>query len=484
MNSTTTDTYINVISNNHQIMMVLTTIIITSLNTLVGNLLNNWKYSINFTFLKTIIGKVIFRKNITYQLNISATKTNPKTCIFSTEYKAVIYILLKNNIQIKKMTQAIDCYTMMDSNNHNFYIDPDDECNEYNIEKNIWVKFSKSYEDAGRDGPRIVILVISICSHKYDLIYLSNKLKQWISEYKDANEIYKDNGKKYYFNLKDNYEKFLCEKKKNGDSNSDNIENKKKMLWNMLEMTSHKTFDNTFFVDKDILLKRIGYFMEHEELYNKRGVPYSMGILMHGVPGCGKTSCIKAISNLTNRHIVEVNLKKIKTCGEFEDIFHNNYLNGLYIPHKKKIIIFEDIDCMIDVIQSREKSEEKMIKKEQRKKYDSADELTLSCILNTIDGVLESHGRIIIITTNYPEKIDSALIRPGRIDLKIKFTKCTKKMICDIVNNFYENEKLTEYKDFPEDKYTPAEILEICTLHYDDPLKAVNTLKHTIIKSN
>jgi hypothetical protein len=508
MNSTN-DTYINIISNNQQIMMILTTLIITSLNTLVSNLLNR-ESLINFRLLEKLFRKCMFWKKIKSQIDINATKSTnwgEPTFAFPIAYKAIIYILLKNNIQIKKMTQPTDYY-LRRNNEHSFYIDSDNECEEYDIEENIRVKFAKSYEDAGREKPQIVNLIISIYSYKYDLKFLSTKMKKWISEYKDENEIYKDDGKKYYFSLKDSSAKITPIKNDtNGDekNKNKNSDDNAEMIWNMAEMTSHKTFSNTFFTDKDILLKRIKYFMENEELYNKRGIPYNIGILMHGSPGCGKTSSIKAISNLTNRHIIEVNLKKIKTCGEFENIFYNNKLNDLYIPHKKKMIVLEDIDCMMGIIQSREKNsdennkddefdimnktdndvakfiflQEKMLSIEQKKTksmYSPTDELTLSCILNTIDGVLENYGRIIVITTNYPEKIDSALIRPGRVDLKINFTKCTNKMISEIINNFYEDEKLTEDKIFPEYKYTPAEVLEICALHYDNPAKALSII--------
>mgnify|MGYP002864766107 CR=1 FL=1 len=64
--------------------------------------------------------------------------------------------------------------------------------------------------------------------------------------------------------------------------------------------------------------------------------------------------------------------------------------------------------------------------------------MTLSCILNTIDGIIENHGRILIITTNYVDQLDSALIRPGRIDARVNFTKCTDKMCKDIIGHFYD----------------------------------------------
>jgi mitochondrial chaperone BCS1 len=103
-----------------------------------------------------------------------------------------------------------------------------------------------------------------------------------------------------------------------------------------------------------------------------------------------------------------------------------------------------------------------------------SDELTLSCILNTIDGILEQNGRILIITTNYKDKLDSALLRPGRIDMKINFTKCTDIMMRNIIENFY-NKKLSKDIKLIDDKYTPAEIVEKC---FNNPNNMESVIKN------
>jgi hypothetical protein len=482
-------------------------ILATAINSLMVSITSNKFFSLYQLYI--LIKNFFVKKDDTIsQITIYATKGimyGGHCFSFPIEYKAIIHKLLQNNINIRKMTKPINKWG--DNDILNFYIDADENINSsYHIEKDICVAFSKSYDKGGKDDPPIENLKIIVNSKKYSTTELNQKIKEWIFKYKDETETYKDDGKIYYFSLKDkpkyaSSEATIKDDKKNEKNESVDIQ-KDNSNWKRNILISYKTFKNTFFNDKDICLKKLNYFLKNEDLYKKRGIPYNLGILMYGEPGCGKTSCIKAISNLTKRHVVEVNLKKIKTCGDFEKIFNDNNMDGSYIPHDKKIVVLEDIDCMINIVQSRKENvdydeilnvendmakfiliQEKMA---QSGKYERDDKLTLSCILNTIDGVLENYGRILIMTTNYPDRLDDALIRPGRIDMKINFTKCTNKMCHDIINNFYEieteNENDNENKVkndiiFPDNKYTPAEVLEICSLNYDDIQKTIKILQ-------
>lgn len=222
-------------------------------------------------------------------------------------------------------------------------------------------------------------------------------------------------------------------------------------------------------------MNRLDYFLNNEENYKRLGIPHTLGLLFHGEPGCGKTSTIKAIANNTRRHVVEIPLSKIKTCSELKRIFFNELINSHYVPSQRKIIVLEDIDCMGNIVHKRTEKEstesvEKIIDGSiDAKKLDlyeklidgvNDDKLTLSYILNLIDGVLEQPGRIMIITTNHPDKLDKALLRPGRIDMKIHFGKCSKRT-CSEILELYFNKKLDE-TSMPDHLLTPAEVFELC----------------------
>ena len=94
-----------------------------------------------------------------------------------------------------------------------------------------------------------------------------------------------------------------------------------------------------------------------------------------------------------------------------------------------------------------------------------------------MDGILETPGRIIIMTTNFPKLLDKALIRPGRIDLICEFTKCTNEMIIEFIESFHDiklnaNEKMKIMMLEPY-KYTPAEMTKILFENFDSSEKAI-----------
>jgi hypothetical protein len=254
-------------------------------------------------------------------------------------------------------------------------------------------------------------------------------------------------------------------------------------IWDECRFKSSRQFNTIFFDQKAELLRKVDFFENNKSWYDKEGHPHTIGIGIHGPPGTGKTSIIKSLANHLKRHMIVIPLSKVKTQNQFHKCFfdneysHKNAKQG--IGFEKKIIVFEDIDCMSNIIMernmdnntntnshssSRSSSSHKndnntTISKDEllqtikdgmnpdhcnestsflKKDSDDKDDLTLSFILNVIDGIRETPGRILIITSNYYSKLDKALTRPGRIDVSLEMTNASISVIEEVVQHYYD----------------------------------------------
>jgi SpoVK/Ycf46/Vps4 family AAA+-type ATPase len=102
--------------------------------------------------------------------------------------------------------------------------------------------------------------------------------------------------------------------------------------------------------------------------------------------------------------------------------------------------------------------------------------IDLSFLLNLLDGTLESEGRILAITTNFPDRIDRALIRPGRIDMIINFKKCSLDIVKKMTNSFYDTSFTDEFDKMLDYKWSPAEINQILFRNIKNPKLAIKEM--------
>lgn len=247
--------------------------------------------------------------------------------------------------------------------------------------------------------------------------------------------------------------------------------------------TSTKTFDNMFFEGKANLISYLNKFMNGKDTYIKLGIPYTLGFMLYGEPGCGKTSIIKSIARYMNRNIIIIDTTKVTTRDKLELLF-TKYKDD-------SIFVFEEIDCgpWKNIIMDRnlkkannaacqESSENhltmdlmKMVvdkidsNSNLEKKKDHSNEkieLTLSDLLEVLDGIVDMDERVIICTTNHKEVIDPALLRPGRIDHVIEFTKMSKRCIRDMYKQWFD-EDIPDYvyEDMHDNIFTQAEVGKI-----------------------
>jgi chaperone BCS1 len=241
--------------------------------------------------------------------------------------------------------------------------------------------------------------------------------------------------------------------------------------------------------------------LKNKEWYKKKGIPYTLGFGLHGDPGTGKTTFIKSLANYTGRNVVCISLKLIKTKNQLLEFFYEDKYNACNqknrIRFSDKIIVIEDIDAQGDVVLNRSntwitsgKNDEKdnrlikaLFRKGEENTFSTTDEdeeITLDDILNLWDGVEENTGRMIVITSNHYDKLDPALIRPGRIDISLKMKKVSQEIIRQLFRHLYEKEMDEEHEYFlkrvPEYYYSPAEITNMYTMCKDDSLLFMKAL--------
>jgi len=260
------------------------------------------------------------------------------------------------------------------------------------------------------------------------------------------------------------------------------------LVYTKTKFVTTRTFENVFFDQRKQVRDRVKFFLEHRDWYEKKGIPYTLGFMFHGPPGTGKTSSIKAIANAGRRHIINIQLSEIKTKQQLQHLFFNDEIhvfNGAntekyIIPVAERLYVIEDIDAMGDVVLRREWKkpvvEEKKKEDDMFDRKEEKDTFDLSFLLNLLDGTLEANGRIIAFSSNYPERIDKALIRPGRVDMIVHFKNCTRAVLKEMVDSFYEQDITIPDDPSLDDKWSPAEAVRILFQNFGDPEAAVAEL--------
>jgi len=355
-----------------------------------------------------------------------------------------------------------------------------------------YVNITKENEGNEKNPVKAEEFQITLYSETLNADELRAVLESWVTEYQS--KLNKNNDKHLKF--------FLYSP--SGDVTDDYYDPTRH--YSEFKFESGKTFSNVFYPEKTDIVQRLDFFTKNKAWYKQRGIPYTMGFLFYGDPGCGKTSTIKAIANHTQRHIVSVPLNKIKTAKELLNVFYNTNINYKDIPLEKRLYVLEDIDAadLKDTVGERSEKEKNKDEEDNgsSNKEDSgvdlnflgllkntaafdkkfgAQKLTLASLLEVLDGVMEMEGRMLIITTNYPEKLDKALIRPGRIDMKVHFGPMNGENIIRMYKHFFETDSPASVSssDLPDLKWTPAEVTQVFLNNMNNPQEALKQLIHS-----
>ena len=311
---------------------------------------------------------------------------------------------------------------------------------------------------------------------------------------------------------------------RDGNGKIDHTKAYETLHFTMKPFVTNRSFKNLFGKGIDIIRKRVEFFRDNKDWYDDKGVPYTLGILVSGNPGSGKTSIIKCIANELKRHIINIHLSDSMTKTQIENLFYSEQIqvtqNGktetYTIPINKRIYVLEDVDCQCEIILDRgnETAEQILAKKNaelkkeieqlkyalnevsngrkmvmtggnmpqlENKKSDeaSSQKITLSFLLNLFDGVLETPGRITFMTTNFLDKLDKAFTRPGRIDVIGKFGFADNTQLIAIIEHRYDT-KLTEDQisiiNNMHPCITPAEVSRILFENFDNLDGALQSL--------
>ena len=219
----------------------------------------------------------------------------------------------------------------------------------------------------------------------------------------------------------------------------------KNSFWHILSKLPKRRLD-TIYLDTNIkqeLLSDITEFRKSKEKYEEFGIPYKRIYLFEGLPGTGKTSLIFAIASEINYNVAIINFG-----ADVDDYLFMNSLSN--IPNNC-ILILEDIDKLFN-------------------NRDNTTALTFSGMLNSLDGLGRKDNLIIFITTNHREKLDSALVRPGRIDKEIHFGYATENQITQIYSKLAKNhlDKLETFKKLTKNINLTVAILSKYLFYYSE----------------
>ncbi|KAI6379411.1 hypothetical protein MCOR25_001996 [Pyricularia grisea] len=217
--------------------------------------------------------------------------------------------------------------------------------------------------------------------------------------------------------------------------------------------------------------------------YSNRGIPYRRGYLLHGPPGTGKSSLSLALAGFFKMRIYIVSLSSVNANEET--------LATLFAELPRRcVVLLEDIDSA-GLSHTREgpgsaavapapADADEMVPGQLTPGLPSAatnSRISLSGLLNILDGVASQEGRVLIMTTNHIEKLDKALIRPGRVDMIVHFGRADRAMIASIFKAIYAP---LEGDEGPEAKKTSATLATIGKDDRDEAARAAAAEKEKL----
>ncbi len=212
----------------------------------------------------------------------------------------------------------------------------------------------------------------------------------------------------------------------------------------------HRSLDTVYLPDKQLndILADIDVFFTSQNKYQSLGIPWRRTLLLEGPPGSGKSTLVQALSSKFRIPIYYLNAGKLSESGARSLLF------SVVSPC---IILMEDIDS-VDAAKTRIKKDTPVKKKSNEEKTENALGLKPSELLNLLDGIVATEQRVVIMTTNHPETLDPALLRPGRTDRRFHIGYAREPELQRFHKNASQHYTLPEYNEFRK------QLLEKCTI--------------------
>ena len=219
--------------------------------------------------------------------------------------------------------------------------------------------------------------------------------------------------------------------------------------WSRLDDLPARTLGSVILPEGQLerLTADVERFLASEQEYGRRCIPWHRGHLYEGPPGTGKTSVARAIASHFGMDVWYLPLADVKKDGSLLR------LASRVTP--RSMLLLEDIDVFHAATE----------------RDDAGEGLTLSGLLNTLDGIATPHGLLTVLTTNTPEVLDHAVTRAGRIDLVEHFSAADPGQVSRLVGRYYGEPAKPEGIC----GMSPAEVIEACKRH-DSPAAALADL--------
>ena len=215
--------------------------------------------------------------------------------------------------------------------------------------------------------------------------------------------------------------------------------------WDYVEGYAPRLLDSVVLQagEKEHLVEDVKNFRASKQRYSRLGIPYHRGYLLYGPPGTGKTSLVSALAAHFGLSIYVAHLT---------DFTDRSLMNSVNQVPANSLLLFEDIDCAKSgkARESATLSANTGAQAQTEKANVIANGVTLSGLLNVLDGFYAPANVLFVMTTNHIEVLDEALLRPGRIDYRLYLGKASDRQKVELYRRFFPEASEVEAREFVE----------------------------------